>query len=79
MHLYTSHRITLHSVLLTASRQGQDKRGRRGSAAIPPNELSRENVCSTLQNVASCGNVCALKSKYGNMWQRVRPHLEAGD
>ena len=27
-----------------ASRRGRDKRGRRRGAAIPPNELSRENV-----------------------------------
>ena len=43
-----------------ASRQGRDTGGRRRSAAIPPHELSRENVGSIWQNA----------SNYGNMWQQ---------
>ena len=38
--------------LLTASRRGQDKRGRRRrSAAIPPDELSRENAGNMWRNI----------------------------
>ena len=39
---------------LKASRRGQDKRGRRRSAALPPNEPSWENVGNMRQNVAPC-------------------------
>ena len=39
---------------LKASRRGQDKRGRRRSDAIPPNELSWEKVDQIWQNVATC-------------------------
>ena len=35
---------TLVALIMTASGRGQDKRGRRRSAAIPPDEFSRENV-----------------------------------
>ena len=61
---------------LAASRWGQDKRGRRRSATIPPNQLSRENVSNILhnvvkcdeilQNVSKCGNLCALK-----LWRKA--------
>ena len=48
---------------LTASRWGQDKRGRR---RIPHSQLSLENVSKiwqTLwQNMTACGNTCALKA-----------------
>ena len=75
----------------TASRRGQDERGRRRSATIPPNELSRENVgqvakcgnmlqhvsnCKMLQTVATCGNVCALKTDYGKMCGLCGPSAE---
>ena len=49
---------------LTASRQGQDKRGRRRSAAIPPYEfswLSWDNVGKIWKCITTCGNMCALK------------------
>ena len=46
---------------LTASGRGQDKRGRRRSAATPPN-TSLENVFKILQNVTTCDK----------MWQTVR-------
>ena len=36
---------------------GRDKRGRRRSAAIPPNELPREHV-------SKCDNTWALKTIY---------------
>ena len=49
-----------HGLELTASRRGQDKRGRHRSAAIPPNELSWENVGKVWQSVA----------KYGKAWQQ---------
>ena len=68
--------------LLTASRRGQDKRGRRRSAAIPPNQLSGENVGKMLQDLTTCdnmwqhmtngGNTSALKATHGKMWQRAR-------
>ena len=38
------------------SRRGQDKRGRRRSAAIPHDELSRENVGEMGQNI-TCNNM----------------------
>ena len=38
----------------TASRLGQDKRGRHRSAAIPPNRLSRETAGNKLQNMTTC-------------------------
>ena len=40
---------------------GRDKRGRRGSVAIPPNEPLRENV----------GNMCQHVANYDKPWQRV--------
>ena len=47
---------------LTASRWGRDKRGRRKSAAISPNELSWEHVGKMRANIAKCCKV----------WQRVQ-------
>ena len=92
---------------LTASRRGQDRRSRRRSAAIPPNELSRENVGNMWQhmathvaacdntwrhmwqrNMSTCGNMCACKTNYGNMYgicvlfltkRSSRPRLEASE
>ena len=46
--------------LLKASRRGRNKRGRRRSAAIPPNERSWENVDKMRQNLAA---------NCDNMWQ----------
>ena len=40
-----------------ASRRGRDKRGRRRSAAIPPNELSRGNVGNARRHIATCGKL----------------------
>ena len=48
---------------------GRDQRGRRRSAAIPPNELSLENVteCAHLeQHIASCNTIAALLWKPSN-------------
>ena len=58
-----------------ASRPGRDKRGRRGSAALPPYELSRENMCDNIwQNIATCvtksdkmGQHMPLTTKYDKM------------
>ena len=56
---------------LKASKRGQDKRGRRRSAAIPPNELSQEKVGKMWQHIATygnkCANVCARKTNYCKM------------
>ena len=80
---------------LTASRQGQDKRGRHGSAAIPPNQLPRENVGdvwqhisnagNTLQRVATCAHWKQHMSKCREFVTRLRntrlsrPRLEASE
>ena len=42
---------------LKASRRGQDKRCRHTSAAIPPNELSWEDIGNRWQHMATCGNI----------------------
>ena len=36
-------------------------RGRRRSATVPPNEMSRGHVGKTWQTMTTCGNTCALK------------------
>ena len=41
--------------------RGRDERGRRRSAAIPPDELPRENV----------GKMLEMLTMYYKMWQRV--------
>ena len=46
------------SEMLTASGRGQDKRGRRRSAAISHSQLSWD--------VATYSNMCALETNYGN-------------
>ena len=55
----------------TASRRGQDKRGRDRSAAIPPNIFLPENMGKIWQHMATCGNTCALKTICYNMWENV--------
>ena len=51
---------------LTASRRGQDKRGRRRSGEIPHHELSRGIMW------ASCGNIWQHVATYvGIMWQHM--------
>ena len=74
LHFLREHQTSMGRGDLTSSRQGQDKRGRRRSAAILPNELSRENAGNMWQtygnmwqHVTTCGNMCALKTTYGNM------------
>ena len=47
-----------YALLLKASRRGQDKRGRRRSAAIPPKERSRGSVYKMLQNITKCNKIC---------------------
>ena len=70
--------ITIISIFLdtsavgeSPSRRGQDKPGRDRGAAVPPNELSRQNAgkkCgNTWQNLTKCGNTCALQTKYNKM------------
>ena len=49
----------------TASRRGRAKRGRRRSAAIPPNALSWENV-------SKCDNILQTVPKCGKRRQHVR-------
>ena len=61
------YRASRAQYLLTASRQGQDKRGRRRSAAIPPNELPWENVNNMWQTIANYGTAATCDK----MWQSV--------
>ena len=58
----------LWSLWLAASGWGRDIRGRRGSAAIPPNELSREHVYKILQNVAIHAHLKQNVAKCMKMW-----------
>ena len=52
------------AVWISEGRRGQVKRGRRRSAAIPHNELSRDMYAQCRKTVATtCGS---------KMWQRVR-------
>ena len=46
---------------------GKDKRGRRRSVALPPSELSWEDVGNMWQNMARCGNMRQHMTKCGNM------------
>ena len=55
----------LRLLLSTASGRGQDKRGRRRSAASPDNQRPQENVTTCGRNMATCG-------KRWRMWQNVR-------
>ena len=65
---------------LPASRRGQDKWGRRRSAAIPPNEVSRENVgnmwATCGQHMATYGHMCALKTTHDNMYGICGPSVK---
>ena len=71
---------------LTDFQTGQDKRGCRRSAAIPPNELSCENVDKMLQqmpkcykmwqDVTKCGNACALQTKDHRMQGMCGPSVK---
>ena len=42
---------------LKASGRGQDKRGRRRSAAIRPDEILWEHVGQMQQHIADCGEI----------------------
>ena len=60
--MWAQRRCAQRAQLVTDSRRGQEKRGRRRSDAIPPNQLSWENVGKTQQTMTTCGNMCALKT-----------------
>ena len=72
---------------LTASRRARDRRGRRRSAAIPPNQMWTKR-CNISQDLTKCGNICALKTIVARCMEFVtllrrpclsRPRMEAGD
>ena len=60
----TQFRVQALGSRLTAFRRGQDKQGRRRSAAIPPNHLSPESVCKMCQNATKCCNMLQNATKW---------------